>query len=413
MIERASGDDLLLSEAQDQFHLVRIPLGKDGRPGVLSHLQLDRGDSCEILDDGLLLVTGKRDGKTRSVDLIDQEKLSVRLSALLPFTEAADFSIPGSTQVGDLVVLYQSTAKIEKQLLSGGDYDYEVPYVAWSKYDIHVLNTANGGVTSFPGLDSDSLPVVRDLVPLSKKEVLARNHTPPPFGLSPKRREVDNYLYVLDQFFVVDQGKLLIFSLANLEGDKLYYSLDLTDGSRSPNLCTASELAAKYPEELVASKSSLGSNEEKRQVTISGEKYLVERAALLPSGLVVVASRVVETGGLYGGDDERLSWRVIMGVKPAAGPGAESLEHVWTYTPRYKGAIGNLLQDAKGGVVYFPELMEEGWFTTRFKVQGLAAADGKEVAGFPANFEEEGWADRKKKGLRIVGTAADFERNLR
>ena len=43
-----------------------------------------------------------------------------------------------------------------------------------------------------------------------------------------------------------------------------------------------------------------------------------------------------------------------------------------------------------------------------FKVQGLNAADGKPVEGFPANFKE----NTDEKQLRIVGTAVDFQRNL-
>src|SRR5436305_10886397 len=46
-IKSVSGNEVLLSEARDDFYLVRIPLDNVGKPGSPKHLKIEHGESCE------------------------------------------------------------------------------------------------------------------------------------------------------------------------------------------------------------------------------------------------------------------------------------------------------------------------------------------------------------------------------
>lgn len=402
VIENASGNELMLSEAQDGFHLVRMQLAGDGKPEDTKHFLLEHGENCEILDNGLILVSGKRNDKTRSVALVDQKNLSRKFSYELPFSEETDFTIPGSRQVDDFIVLYQSAVEIDKYTWSDASYRYTVPYVSNSKYDMHVVNLTNGESVSFPGLDSQAMTGLGELVALSKKEAVSKTGSNSVIPGS-KRSTVNQYIYLLDQFFIVNKGTVLVFSLASLEGNmKLYYTLNLKEKGQTPELRSAAELSAAYPDELVASNRSSKNKDEQRQLTISGKKYRVERTAFLPSGLVVIAKETSDTSLLDGVNSNP---KVIMGARLVGGSETGSLERVWEYRPKYEGTIVTLLTDSRGGAIYFPDSTES---KSMFKVQGLNAADGKPVEGFPANFKE----NTKERQLRIVGTAVDFQKNL-
>jgi len=402
VIERTSGSEVLLSDKQEQFHLTKISLGSEGQPEKPLHLQIERGDSFESLDNGQMLIIGAQAGK-KYVTLVDPKTLSTQFSTELSFVEATDFTIPGWKLIGDTLVLYQSAVKIDRLPWSDGVYQYQIPYVAWSKYDIHLLNLTSRTVRSITAIDSGSLEVLSEKLPKGKEEVLSEARLGIGTVMKPKQGKIDNYIHLFDQVFLVSQGQVLIFSLANLKGDKLYYSLDLTGDSKSPKWRLAADLVAQYPTELVVADRSAKERGGKRELTISGKQYRIEHMAFLAAGLVVVGQE--NTSVLAGSDN--LGPRKVIGVR-LGGIGSESWERVWDYTLKYQGGIGGLIEDSKRGAVYFPE-SEDG---EQFKVHGLSVADGQSVEAFPANFNIKVETNGKLTEVRIVGTAVDFERKL-
>jgi len=298
---------------------------------------------------------------------------------------------------------------LERESWSDDVYQYEIPYVASSKYDLHVLNLLNGSVHSFPGLNSGSLDGLRRVISGCKGAVLSEARLRLPSSHSDKQKAINKYIYTLDQFFLVDQGRLLIFSLANLEDEKLYYSLDLTRAEGVPLLRAPSELAAKYPDELVVTERAHKNPFEDRRLTVSGKQYRIERAALLPSGVVVLGQENLMSD--YPDSEPVYSdHRSVLGIGHSA-PESDLFDRIWEYKLNYEGPIDDFIEDSKDGRVYFPELKESGWFTTRFGVEGLAGTDGRSVEAIPANFKahlKEGKLDE----VRIVGTVVDFERDL-
>jgi hypothetical protein len=407
-ILNVSADEVLLSEGGDDFHLVRIQLDGAGRPASRKHQRLPHGDSCELLEGGLILVKGKQDAVTARVSVFEREGLSLRFSLALPVAAAADITTPASTQLGDVLILSQSAVKIDRLARSDSAHRYQLPYIAWSKYDLHLIDLTSGKVTSLPRLESHSLPGLNALVAEGKERLAADQ--PLARSLRSRQNEADAYVYLLDRFFLVDGGKQLIFSLSNLGGEKLYYSVNLTGGRLAPQLRTAAELASAYPDELVAK--SRTQIEGERRVYISGKAYRVRRTAFTRGGIVLLASEVLDIPAASESGREVVGRNVIVGVRPKGGPDDLSFEQSWVYVPKYRGDIGSFVVDDEGGAVYFPELLGKGWLTDSFKVQGLSAADGRLLEGFPANFKETRETNDRGKELSLVGASPDF-RNRR
>ena len=271
------------------------------------------------------------------VVVLDRKDLSIRISKELPFSEATDFTVAGSKLIGQVLLVFQSAVRLERQSYSDAAYQYELPYVASSSYDIHLLNQADGSVMSFSGINSNTLGGVRQSVAGCKEAVLLEARLRLPSIHASKDKAVNKCIYNLDQFFLVDQGRLLIFALSNLENNKLYYSLDLRHAESAPQLRLPSELATKYPDELVATERPPKNPFEDRVLTVSDKQYRVERAAILAGGMVILGQENIlsdsrDLDPLYS------DHRTVVGIRPTA-PDADSFDRVWQYKLNYDEAV--------------------------------------------------------------------------
>ena len=408
IIEDPSANELLLYESKGRFHLTKIPLDGNGRPGLPMHRELERGDSCERLDPGQLLVVADR-RKRKYVTLVDSRTLVPRFSANFPFeaeeggpTDPSIISFPGQRRVEDTLVFYRSRLEIKRHTWSDYQYEYSVPYVGTLKYDINLLDVTKGSVRSFTGLDLGSVSPLNLKLVASQDEALREES----FGslVETRQAKLDQYIYVLDQFFLVDGGKTLIFSLENLdETERLYYTLEPLRGAGSLRWRLPSDLVAKYPNELVLTERDAWEKLRSRDLTVSGQKYSPEHFALLAGGLVVVARATWAISG----KDEYAPSREVLGVR-FSGTEKGGLEKAWEFPLSHSYRVGDLIEDRIRGAVFLPDRRRDG----RFFAAGLSATDGRPVAGFPANFKLDGIDKGDKRQVRIVGTAIDFARNL-
>jgi len=400
-IVSTSGGEVLLSDPQSQFHLTKIPLGPEGRPAGPLHREIENGDVCERIGPGSLLVTGDR-SRRKFITVVDAGNLTTRFSAALAFQPDADISVPGHKQIDDTLIYYRSNLAINHYSSSDGVYEYSTPYVRDGVYDIHMVDLRTGETHSFEAIKSDSLPSLASELAAAKL-VAAAPRMPDISGVSSpsRRRVIDGAIYLLDQFFLMDEGRTLIFSLANLNDDRLYYLADVRRGAQSIESHSARELVERYPTELVSTpkqpKEKLD-EAKSRDLDISGKVYSPDRFSVLSHGIVMLARVKL-------GEDRYSPNRFVVGLR-MGDEGVVGLERKWEYGLKHEMDIRSVLEDPYGNAVYFPEVDQEG----ALRLIGFDASDGRQLQGFPANFRIE--KKDGKKLVQVVGTAVDFERNL-
>jgi hypothetical protein len=404
-------DEVLLSDRRDGFHITKIFPNAPPQERPPLHLNVADGASCEILDATRLLVMGADDKKAKRVALVDRRTLSVLFSTELPFTKDSSFeararrdiSVPGWKRTAGALIVVRSTVNVDTYSWSDARYRYTVPYITGAQYDVHVLSLKDHGVRSFVGISSHSLGPLNGLLAGSSVEAMSKSRfRQGTSAAAEKSRPMDRFIFLLDQFFMVDRGRILVFSIKNFEGDRLYYSLDLTHADARAEWRRVSDLVAEFPKELAVSEPESADRLRDRDLKIGGLKYGIENATLIAGALVVV-------GRLRTGTDEttaenNLGPRILMRITPGDG---DIWRPVWTKPLSHGEAIGNLLEDQERGVLYFPEITGN-----KYRVQGAAAADGKAVDGFPANFRIQVNASGKPTEVRIHSTGVDFERSL-
>jgi len=400
VIEHASATEVLLWESQKKFHLTKISLSADRRPGAPMHLELDHGNFCEEFDSRRLLVVG--DHKNRKyVTLVDRVNLTPQFSTNFLFEASYHgrpkiISLPGRIRVEDKLVFYQSKVEIQRHEWSDANYRYSVPYVASLKYDIHILDPTKRTTHSFTGLNCGAIEVLRERLADGKLQAEMQRFRTFPF--SKRSQELDRCIYSLDQFFLLDQGKTLVFCLVNSEEERLYYSIDLLQGDRSLQWRRADDLAAKYPHQLVLTKRNPTKKLKSRDLIVSGRTYIAKQFAFLSGCLVVVARE-------KWAEDRYAPTCSVFGIRFLEGKTAH-LDRSWGYTLMHEYDIGGVIEDPISGAIFFPEQRGDGLF----KVVGLSAKDGRQLKGFPANFKLDGWGEGAKRRIRIVGTTIDAER---
>lgn len=404
-VEQLAPDELVLTDKDGPLHITRIPLDGSGGPGRVRYASFEDADSMEVLDEKRLLVLGREDGATKRVRLVDRENLGQVYSVELPFAASTDFTVPGWRQFGDVLVLYQSAITLDKWRWSDEMYQYAFPYVASAIYDLHVIDLRQRTVKSFAGLKGEGLEGVRAQILLSKTAV----ETMASIGASPssmkRKPSIEPYVYLIGDVFLVDRGRVLVFELENLDGDSEYFTLALRAPNPTPKNEVAGMLAARYPGELVATTRPEKSGSTDREIKVGGETYKLEHLALVKDGVVAI----LREPSRYG-DEPYSDSRIAMGITPSAATLGE-WRGVWRGLPLvYRNPVRSFLEDTEHGVVYFPDAVDDDT-RPQFAVRGLRAKDGQWVSGFPANFQADIDSNGKWTGVRIAGTAIDFDRN--
>jgi len=397
VIERASRHEVLASDKRWNFHVTRIPMGAEGYPGMPVHGEFKYGDFCKLLGDTQILIVGDRNAETKVVTLADAKSLAPQFSTELSFSKAEDVTLPGLLFLRNVVFLFQTSVEIKKEYWSAAGSQYVIPYVASLKYDLHVLNRDAHKVLSVSGLDGASLEGLKDTLASAKdaavEEVKLQTDK---FALGASR-VFDRYVYELQDFYLTEHDRVVVFSVQNYRGDKFYYSVDLEDTSKPPKVSSKGKYWSTYLEEPA----QRDAKDEMRDtvVTISGKRYHVERTGHVPSGLVVVGWEHADADG-----EMPTKKRVVIGIRQTT-PGGPR-EKAWEYPLRYEGQIGELTEDPIRNAVYFPDVGED----KKFKVQGLAAVDGRAFEAFPANFKVTLKENGEPGEVSMVGTSADFNK---
>jgi hypothetical protein len=430
-IERASSQELLVSDIQGALHLTRIPLATSGGPGGVVHAEVESVESVELLDTGPILAIGRPSWRgIKRVSVLDRSTLAVKSAHELSFTGKKTINIPGSRQIGNLVILYQSSLAIGTAEWSDTKYRYRVPYVSGASYDLHVLNLDRGTVRSLAQFDGAALDVIGSRLATAKADVLSESRRRTLGGSlslsdvptldpvlverykklfsdeDPKKRVIDDQVNVFGDFFVVDGGRTLVFSLRGENDAPEYYSLSLEQDD-APRWSNVSQLVERYPRELVATPRDARSRFQNRDLPIGGQRYRVDRLALFGDGIVVLGRLRVDGKSEFTDDPAAYAAeRVVFGVRPALL--GDDLERVWDgQAVATKLTIGTVLEDAVDGAVYFPDAAAAD--ASRFAVRGVRGRDGQAIAGFPANFRIGPSEARGPGDVSIAGTAVDFD----
>lgn len=390
-ILRIAPDDVLVFDPGKTLHVMRISRGPSGRQTIAA--ELDCGDAWTVLRDDLVLVTGPRDSSRRCVFLLDPKTLERRFASDLPFGSEGDITTEGSEIIANLLILHHSSVRIARIPWADGAYQYQVPYVAGAKYDLHVIDLQKGLIASLAEIDGGSLDRVGPVIAGSRDAVLAAITSRGPSTAS-ERQLIRDHLYLFDEFFVVDNQRTLVFSLKNTAKKKVYYSFDLRRPRAAPQWHAADELAVRYPNELVSREMP---DKMSGEITVSEKQYAVEHAAILTDGVVVTAR---EQGGIYE-ITHQTAPLTLLGISQDAG---ESWKLKWE---QYLGdeSGDEVLEDPSRGV-YVPSSEGGG----RFSMRGFATVDGRPLPPFPANFRIAIGKGGKAASVRLAGTAVDFER---
>lgn len=418
VIEEVSSDGLLVCEQKvhfftKSFHVVRIPFGSDGQPQMPIYRRLPHGDSCEVLAGGQVMVSEKKFGK-KSITILNAMTLVPLLSADLPLQWGGEISLNGQKQSDDTLISYHTEIKIDQYTWSDSTYNHSMPYIGWAKYDVHLIDLTKYGVRSFANLDGQKLPRLDAMTHLasfqhakeereawwSEKKVLERlreNEQKSEEGL------LDEYLYTINDVYLLHDATVLIIELENIVGKRVYYSLDLRQESPLPEWNVAGNLVKQYPDELSLIERHLPKKQRSQDVVVSGITYKPEYTGLFLNNIVMIGRKKSSS------NDDYAREHMAIGIA-AESLLTSSLKESWRYPFHHSYRIGRIITDSVHETAYIVDIATD----ETFNVVGLAARDGRQIPGFPANIQmHHDWSnDLNSFTLNIVGTMVDFIQQL-
>lgn len=416
-IARFSDSTLLVAEPKDGYQLVSIPLDPEGQPGSLQHQRLAHGKEFELLEDGQLLVT-EEDDEEDYVTILDAGTLNQLFSETFSHAHSEETSTrkvirtDGHEQVDHYLFFYHNEIVIDRHAWSDFRYQYSLPYVASSTHDLHVVDLRLMRHRRTLHLRSESLDGLKERLELGREILIAQGLMSASKGTFGKDKEdeeegisFDQLMFFVDQLFVMDDGRTLVFSLATVRENRIYYSWDLEKSNAQPVHAEAEVLVQRYPDQLTLTEKDPEKEAEKkksREITLSGKTYLPDQFKFFPLGIVMIGQKKTDRTDVSTGEAIFDPHQSIVGLLTFD---LATLEiSPWEHRLNWEGEIGSLISDSERGTLFYPDQIEKG-----YRVFGLSVGNGTALPGFPANILRQWNANKSSSILRIVGTAVDFE----
>jgi hypothetical protein len=423
-IDVVDNDELLISDSESGYQLAKI-VRSDGSVSK-KYLKLRNGAKHSWYA-GRLIVSAVKDGTT-TFHMVDYDKLERRYSSTINHNEQSDFSIPGQRVSGKTLILYYSDFNFRRYEYT--DYmkqmKYSIPYLEQARFSFYLLNMDNGQILKYEDIQDNRLGHLNGIC--ARALAAAKNHammsvpeTPdikqflkdnPEFrrlmkewreneGLpeEPEEYDLEDYLYYIENVFLVDSGRKFVFVLANHQKDRHYYALDLKEGTRSIEERSALEMALLYDELMVEYDEKRKDGQGRGYVKISGMEYKIDHIAFFRGGIVFAArtraDEQEEKTGLWARfRKHRFSSRVIrVGLK---------MDRKWEQKFEMPHRIGELIEDHYNNIVYVPCISSEN----KYVLLGLNVDDGSPRGSLPANFRTDIISNNSY--LYVSGTEYDF-----
>ncbi len=423
-IELLNNNGLLVTESNEGYHITK--LNKDSGSSPQKYLKLECGDYYDWYKNNQLLVFGDKKNN-KYIHLVDFENLTLVYTQEIDTKKYGDINIPGQYVIHDKILFFSSDFQIERYSYSHtvGDttYTYRIPYLKSFRYNFNLLNIDNGRLKTYAGISEKSLGDLNGICEetfskaissaLSKADPLAELENLDEIlatykeiakninidellknieDKKAKDREYDvqNYLYYIEKCFIVNNNKILVFSLKNNLDWIKNYAMDLNAGVSSIQQYTARELAEMFPNELVLKYVTPKKKTEKdKDIVISGKSYKLDDMAIFTDGIVLAVRE----------SDKKAKYSQVLSVD-------QQMEKIWSYQVETPYIIGNLIPDNLHNIVYFPGLSHE----KKYILLGLNIKNGEIHSTLPANFfiqKIEG-----KSYISVTGTKLDFENEM-
>ena len=423
-IDVVDNDELLISDSESGYQLAKI-VRSDGSVSK-KYLKLRSGTKHSWYA-GRLMISAVEDGTT-TFHMVDYDKLERRYSSTIDHNKQSDFSIPGQRVSSKTLILYYSDFNFRRYEYS--DYirqmKYSIPYLEQAQFSFYLLDLDNGQILKYENIQDNRLGnlngiCVRSLAAAKNHSMLSVPETlqadkflkdNPEFGKllkewrrreglpeEPSEYDLEDYLYYIENVFLVDSGRKFVFVLANHRKDHHYYVMDLKEGTRSIEERSALELALLYDELTVEYDEKRKDEKGRGYVKISGMEYKIDHVAFFHGGIIFAArtraDEQMETTGLWARfRKQRFPSRVIrVGL---------NMDRKWEHKFEIPHRIGELIEDNYNNVIYVPCISSQN----KYVLLGLNVDDGSLRGSLPANFRTD--IIRNNSYLYVSGTEYDF-----
>ena len=372
--------ELLITESNQGFHLTKIVSDSGTMVDQPLHLKLEHGTSHEWLDETHLLVTEDDDKSgNKYIYLIDYTNFEPKQTKIIRTGKRGDFVIPGRKRHDDKIIFYNADFKIDRYDKYVGNMHYRIPYIKSVRYNFYIWSIEDNSLLTFEKISENSLGTLDGISMMSYSNAIEEDS-----------KSLENYLFYVDNVFLVNQNQTMIFTLATPAKISMHYSLDLNQGISSIKQHTAEELASLYKSELtvkVAKQENEDKSPQSGDLVISGIAYEIDNMAIF-SDIIILLGRKVQ--------DKFLKPTYVLGVDG-------EMKEKWSYKIETSYNVNTLITDKVNNIVYVPDQSSN----RKLFLRGFQVENGAIQPGIPANFIVQ-----KKNDMRFLSvscTKFDFK----